>query len=115
MSVIISHLSKVFGIQKAVNDISFEAKEGEIIGFLGPNGAGKSTTMKITTCFLPPTSGKVEVCGYDVVNSSKEVRQNIGYLPEHNPLYLEMYVKEYLEFIGQIHARRNDDAGASPT
>ncbi len=103
MSVVISHLTKVFGTQKAVNDISFEAKEGEIIGFLGPNGAGKSTTMKITTCFLPPTSGKVEVCGYDVVNFSKEVRQNIGYLPEHNPLYLEMYVKEYLEFIGHIH------------
>ena len=103
MSVVISHLSKVFGTQKAVNDISFEAKEGEIIGFLGPNGAGKSTTMKITTCFLPPTSGKVEVCGYDVVHFSKEVRQNIGYLPEHNPLYLEMYVKEYLEFIGHIH------------
>jgi ABC-2 type transport system ATP-binding protein len=99
----VQNLTKIYGSQKAVNDISFEAKQGEIVGFLGPNGAGKSTTMKIATCFLTATAGTVEVCGYDVQKSPMEVRQNIGYLPEHNPLYLEMYVKEFLEFIGGIY------------
>lgn len=103
MSLKIEHLVKVYGSQSAVNDISFEAKQGEIVGFLGPNGAGKSTTMKIATCYLTATSGKVEVCGYDVEHSAMDVRKNIGYLPEHNPLYLEMYVKEFLEFIGGLY------------
>jgi ABC-2 type transport system ATP-binding protein len=99
----VQNLTKVYGSQKAVNDISFEAKAGEIVGFLGPNGAGKSTTMKIATCYLTATSGNVEVCGYDVQQNTMEVRQNIGYLPEHNPLYLDMYLKEFLEFIGGIY------------
>jgi len=99
----VQNLTKIYGSQKAVNDISFGAKAGEIVGFLGPNGAGKSTTMKIATCYLSATSGNVEVCGYDVQHNPMEVRQNIGYLPEHNPLYLDMYVKEFLEFIGGIY------------
>ncbi|WKN30527.1 gliding motility-associated ABC transporter ATP-binding subunit GldA [Porifericola rhodea] len=103
MSLIVNQLTKTFGNQLAVNDISFEAKAGEILGFLGPNGAGKSTTMKIATAYLPPSSGSVKVCGYDVVENSLEVRKQIGYLPEHNPLYLEMYVREYLYFIGSMY------------
>jgi len=103
MSVVVSKLTKTFGEQKAVNNISFEAKPGEIVGFLGPNGAGKSTTMKITTGYLSPTEGTVQVCGADVTENSMDVRKNIGYLPEHNPLYLDMYIKEYLQFIGSLH------------
>lgn len=103
MSVEVSHLIKTYGSQNAVNDISFTASQGEILGFLGPNGAGKSTTMKITTCYLPPSSGTVKVCGHDVNSDSIEVRKQIGYLPEHNPLYLDMYVHEYLAFIGNLH------------
>ncbi len=103
MSVSILQLTKVYGSQKAVDTISFEAKPGEVVGFLGPNGAGKSTTMKIITCYLPPTSGQVQVCGFNVIQSPMEVRRNIGYLPEHNPLYLDMYVHEYLQFIGSLH------------
>jgi ABC-2 type transport system ATP-binding protein len=103
MSVSISQLTKIYGSQKAVDGISFEAKPGEVVGFLGPNGAGKSTTMKIITCYLPPSGGQVQVCGYDVVQSPMEVRRSIGYLPEHNPLYLDMYVHEYLQFIGEVH------------
>ncbi len=103
MSVVVSQLTKIFGDQKAIDNISFEAKKGEIVGFLGPNGAGKSTTMKIATCYIPPTSGTVAVCGYDIHTSSIEVRKKIGYLPEHNPLYLDMYVHEYLKFIGHLH------------
>ena len=99
----VQNLTKIYGSQKAVNDISFEAKAGEIVGFLGPNGAGKSTTMKIATCYLTATSGNVEVCSYNVQKNPLEVRQNIGYLPEHNPLYLDMFVKEFLEFIGGIY------------
>lgn len=106
MSVIISNLTKIYGEQRAVDGISFEVKKGEILGFLGPNGAGKSTTMKIATCFIPPTSGTILVEGFDVVASPVEVRRNIGYLPEHNPLYLDMYVHEYLEFIGSLHQFR---------
>ena len=103
MSIRIQHLTKVYGTQVAVNDISFEVKQGEILGFLGPNGAGKSTTMKIATCYLPATSGTIEVAGFDIATSPIDVRRNIGYLPEHNPLYLEMYVKEFLEFIGGLY------------
>ncbi|QHT69317.1 gliding motility-associated ABC transporter ATP-binding subunit GldA [Rhodocytophaga rosea] len=103
MSVVITALTKMYGAQKAVDGISFQAHPGQVVGFLGPNGAGKSTTMKIITCYLPPTNGQVQVCGYDVVNSPMDVRRNIGYLPEHNPLYLDMYVHEYLHFIGSLH------------
>ena len=107
MSIKVSNITKIYGEQKALNDVSFEVNSGEIVGFLGPNGAGKSTMMKIITCFIPPTEGKVSVCGFDVEEQSVEVRKNVGYLPEHNPLYLDMYVKEYLEFIGGLHKVKN--------
>jgi ABC-2 type transport system ATP-binding protein len=103
MSINVSHFTKIYGEQRAVNDISFQTQPGQIVGFLGPNGAGKSTTMKTITCYLPPTEGSITVCGYDVLQHPMEVRRNIGYLPEHNPLYLDMYVKEYLQFIGSLH------------
>ncbi|MCH8329805.1 MAG: gliding motility-associated ABC transporter ATP-binding subunit GldA [Bacteroidetes bacterium] len=103
MSVKVDKLTKVYGSQKAVNNISFEVNPGEVIGFLGPNGAGKSTTMKILACFLPQTEGSASVCGYDVVEEPLEVRKNIGYLPENNPLYVDMYVREYLEFLAALH------------
>lgn len=103
MSVVVENLIKIYGKQHAVNGISFTASKGEILGFLGPNGAGKSTTMKIATCYIPPSSGTVKVCGYEVTESPLDVKKNIGYLPEHNPLYLDMYVKEYLEFAGSVH------------
>ncbi|MEX2483049.1 MAG: gliding motility-associated ABC transporter ATP-binding subunit GldA [Brumimicrobium sp.] len=103
MSISVKHLSKYYGNQAAVDNISFEAKNGEILGFLGPNGAGKSTTMKIITGFIPSTEGEVEVCGLNIKKDSLKIRQRIGYLPENNPLYLEMYVKEYLHFIGSIY------------
>lgn len=107
MSISIKHLTKFYGEQAAVNNISFEAKKGEILGFLGPNGAGKSTTMKIITTFIPATEGTVEVCGLDIKKNSLEVRKKIGYLPEHNPIYLNMYVKEYLHFVGSIYGIKN--------
>jgi len=103
MSVSVLNLCKEYGQQKAVNGISFEASAGKVLGFLGPNGAGKSTTMKILTCFIPQTSGSARICGFDVNEAPMEVRKNIGYLPENNPLYLEMYVKESLGFICDIH------------
>jgi len=108
VSIKVTDISKVYGTQKALNKVSFEVSSGEIIGFLGPNGAGKSTMMKIITCFIPQTEGSVSVCGYDVVEQSIEVRKNVGYLPEHNPLYLDMYVKEYLHFIGGLHKMSNN-------
>ncbi len=107
MSVKVQHLSKIYGEQKAVNDLSFEAKSGEVLGFLGPNGAGKTTTMKILTCFIPQSEGKAEVCGHDVEKDPLEVRKQIGYLPEHNPLYKDMYVKEYLQFVARLHKISN--------
>ncbi len=107
MSVKVNELTKIYGTQKAVDTVSFEAHKGEVLGFLGPNGAGKTTTMKVITCFIPQTSGAVEVCGFDVEKDSMEVRKRIGYLPEHNPLYKEMYVKEYLRFVGGIHHIKN--------
>lgn len=103
MSLNVKNLTKVYGTQKAINNISFEVGEGEIVGFLGPNGAGKSTTMKIATSYVPPTDGHVTVAGYDVVNSPLDVKRITGYLPEHNPLYLDMYVHEYLRFIGKLY------------
>lgn len=104
MSIKVSHLTKVYGSQKAVNEISFEVNRGDILGFLGPNGAGKSTTMKIATGFIPPSKGTIEVEGIDVTKDAIGVRKQIGYLPEHNPLYLDMYVHEYLAFIGELHS-----------
>lgn len=106
MSLIVEHLVKEYGPQKAVNSISFQVKEGEIVGFLGPNGAGKSTTMKIATTYLPPTSGKVVVGGFDVVSHPMDVKRITGYLPEHNPLYLDLYVHEYLQFVGKLYGLR---------
>ena len=107
MSVKVSNLTKIYGSQLAINDVSFEAKKGEVLGFLGPNGAGKTTTMKILTCFIPQTSGNAEVCGFDVGKNALDVRQHIGYLPEHNPLYKDMYVKEYLFFVAGLHKLDN--------
>lgn len=103
MSVTVTNLTKTYGSQHAVDNISFEVQSGEIVGFLGPNGAGKSTTMKIATGYLPPSQGTIQVCGHDVRSHSMKVRKQLGYLPEHNPLYLDMYVKEYLSFIGRLH------------
>lgn len=107
MSIKVQNISKLYGKQKALNDISFEVKSAEIVGFLGPNGAGKSTTMKILTCFIPQTSGKAEVCGFDVNEQSLEVRSNVGYLAESNPLYYDMFVKEYLGFVAELHGLKN--------
>jgi ABC-2 type transport system ATP-binding protein len=103
MSIRVEHVTKLYGSQKALDDVSFEVKPGEIVGLLGPNGAGKSTLMKILTCFIPPTSGDASVCGFDIFENPVSVREKVGYLPEHNPLYLEMYVKEFLGFIAGIH------------
>jgi ABC-2 type transport system ATP-binding protein len=103
MSIIVEKLTKIYAGQKALDEVSFEVKPGNIVGLLGPNGAGKSTIMKILTCFIPPTSGKATINGYDIFEDSLQIRKIIGYLPEHNPLYQEMYVKEYLEFVGGIH------------
>ncbi len=98
MSIMVSHISKRFGSQPALDDISFATRKGEVVGFLGPNGAGKSTLMKILTTNHKADSGIAEVNGYDVVSQPREVQRSIGYLPEHNPLYLDLYIREYLEF-----------------
>ena len=103
MSIEVKQVTKVYGSEKALDQVSLSIHPGEIVGLLGPNGAGKSTLMKIITCFIPPSDGEVRVCGYDIFEESLKVREKIGYLPEHNPLYLEMYVREYLEFISGIH------------
>lgn len=103
MSILVENLTKIYGTQKALDEISFEAPKGKITGFLGPNGAGKSTTMKIATGYVSPTSGKVIVSGLDVSAEQLRVKRITGYLPEHNPLYLDMYVKEYLSFIGSAY------------
>ena len=107
MSIIVNNITKLYGTQKALNNVSFEIGKNEIVGFLGPNGAGKSTMMKILTCYIPATEGSAKVCGFDTNEQSIEVRKQIGYLPEHNPLYLDMYVKEFLEFIGNLYKVEN--------
>src|SRR3990172_4189029 len=107
MSIKAENITKIYGKQKALNEVSFEVNSGEIIGFLGPNGAGKSTMMKILTCFLPQTSGQASVCGFDVSEQSLEVRKNVGYLAESNPLYYDMFVKEYLSFVAELHQLKN--------
>jgi ABC-2 type transport system ATP-binding protein len=106
MSLIVQNLTKVYEQQTAVNDISFTVEPGEIVGFLGPNGAGKSTTMKIATTYLPPSSGRVIVGGFDVVTAPMAVKKITGYLPEHNPLYLDLYIHEYLSFVGKLYGMR---------
>jgi ABC-2 type transport system ATP-binding protein len=107
VSIEVKNVVKYYKEQAALNDVSFKINSGEIVGFLGPNGAGKSTMMKIITCFIPKSSGLVKVCGLDVDDNSIEVRRKVGYLPEHNPLYLDMYVKEYLGFVGGIYGIKN--------
>jgi ABC-2 type transport system ATP-binding protein len=103
MSITIEKVNKFYGKQQALTDISFSLKKGEIVGFLGPNGAGKSTLMKIITCYLQQESGKVKVCDLDTQEQDLLVKAKIGYLPEHNPLYTDMYIKEYLSFVGNIY------------
>lgn len=103
MSIVVTNLSKFYGIQKAVNNVSFSINKGEIVGFLGPNGAGKSTTMKMITGYLASDQGTIEVAGLPVSTSSLTTKKKIGYLPEANPLYYDMYVREYLEFIANVH------------
>ncbi|WP_044402812.1 gliding motility-associated ABC transporter ATP-binding subunit GldA [Lacinutrix sp. Hel_I_90] len=102
MSIKVENISKTYGEQKALNNISFEIKKPEIVGFLGPNGAGKSTMMKILTTFISPTAGEAKVNNYSINTEAKQVQQSVGYLPEHNPLYLEQYVREYLAFNANI-------------
>ena len=103
MSIIATDITKIYGKQKALDSVSLEIGAGEVVGLLGPNGAGKSTMMKIISCFLPPTSGEASVDGFDIFEQEIEVKKRVGYLPENNPLYLEMYVREYLSFLAGIH------------
>jgi len=110
MSVIVNGLTKIYGSQKALDGVSFEVKPGEILGFLGPNGAGKSTTMKILTGYLPQSAGSASVCGFDVNTQQMEARKKIGYLPELNPLYTDMYIKEYLLFSASLMGLRGNEA-----
>ncbi|RDV16496.1 gliding motility-associated ABC transporter ATP-binding subunit GldA [Pontibacter diazotrophicus] len=112
MSVEVKNLFKIYGAQHAVDDISFTVEQGQILGFLGPNGAGKSTTMKIATCYLPPSAGTIIVNGHDVVQDPMAVRRIVGYLPEHNPLYLDMYVHEYLAFVASVYGLKGKIAKA---
>jgi ABC-2 type transport system ATP-binding protein len=107
MSIVVDKVSKRYGTQLALKEVAFSIAKGEVVGFLGPNGAGKSTMMKIITGYIPPASGKVSVCGFDVLESGLESRRAIGYLPEHNPLYSDMYVREYLSFIGGMYRLPN--------
>ena len=110
MSISVQSLLKVYGDQKAVDNISFSVQKGEIVGFLGPNGAGKSTTMKILTGYLMPDGGKAEVCGTNVQTSPQITKAKIGYLPESNPLYYDMYVREYLHFMADVHRVANKNS-----
>jgi len=109
VSISVINLTKNYGSQKAVNQVSFTVNKGEIVGFLGPNGAGKSTTMKIITGYLESDEGEIKVCGMSVYLEQVETKKKIGYLPEANPLYLEMYVKEYLAFIAGVHKINNPE------
>jgi ABC-2 type transport system ATP-binding protein len=108
MSIVVEGVTKMYGEQKALDNVSFKVKKGEVLGFLGPNGAGKSTMMKIISCFIPPSSGKVSVNGSDIESDSMKVRQLVGYLPESNPLYYDMYVKEYLQFVCGLYGIKTD-------
>lgn len=108
MSIVIENLTKKYGEQKAVNNISFEIKTGEVVGFLGPNGAGKSTTMKMITCFMSPSSGDVRLDNLSILDQPEEVKKKIGYLPENNPLYTDMPIVEYLRFAAEIQGVPKD-------
>ena len=107
MSVVVKNLAKHYGEQKAVNQISFTAKPGRILGFLGPNGAGKSTTMKMLTGYLRPTSGEAEICGKNILTDPIAIKKQIGYLPENTPLYNEMYIREFLTFVAETYDLKN--------
>lgn len=113
MSISVQGITKLYGAQKALDGVSFEIGKGEVVGFLGPNGAGKSTMMKILTCYVPPASGTAVVCGHDTRTASMEVRRHVGYLPEHNPLYLDLYVREYLDFVAGVHGLKDRAARVS--
>ncbi len=113
MSIEVSGISKLYGTQKALDEVSFAIGSSEVVGFLGPNGAGKSTMMKILTCFIAPTAGSAQVCGFDIRERSMDVRRNVGYLPEHNPLYTDLYVREYLEFVAGMYKVPNARARVS--
>ena len=108
----VKEISKLYGEQRAVDHATFSVKKGEIVGLLGPNGAGKSTLMKILTCYIPPTEGDATVCGHSIYDDTLEVRRCIGYLPEHNPLYLDMYVREYLRFAAGLGGVKNQNERA---
>lgn len=103
MSIVIQEVQKKFGQQLAVNGVSLRMTKGEVVGLLGPNGAGKSTLMRLVTGYFPPTAGRIEVCGFDVSDQPLETKRRVGYLPEHNPLHEEMYVREYLKFVAGVH------------
>lgn len=112
MDIVVSNLTKLYGSQRAVDDISFQVKTGEILGFLGPNGAGKTTTMKVLTAYMAPNAGNVQVGPYDLMEQSEAIKQHIGYLPENNPLYLEMPVLEYLSFVAEVQGVPKSDVPA---
>ena len=103
MSIWVDNVQKCFGTQRALNGVQLRIGKGEVVGLLGPNGAGKSTLMRLVTGYLPPTEGRVEVCGFDVAEAPLEAKKRVGYLPEHNPLHEEMYVQEYLLFVAGLH------------
>ncbi|MDR2083469.1 MAG: gliding motility-associated ABC transporter ATP-binding subunit GldA [Bacteroidales bacterium] len=107
MSVIIKNITKLYGEQKALDNVSIEINKGEVVGLLGPNGAGKSTLMKIISCYLAPTEGTAEICGYDIFENPLNVKKSIGYLQESNPLYVDMYISEYLNFISNVFHIKN--------
>lgn len=107
MSISVSSITKLYGPQRALDNVSFSVGSGEVVGFLGPNGAGKSTMMRILTCYLPPSDGSASVCGFDTGKDSLSVRRHVGYLPEHNPLYLDLYVPEYLDLVAGMHGLRH--------
>ncbi|MBQ7984181.1 MAG: ATP-binding cassette domain-containing protein [Bacteroidales bacterium] len=109
MTIEIKNLTKIYGQQKALDNVSLTASQGEIVGLLGPNGSGKSTMMKIITCFIPPTSGEVKICGFDIFEEPMEIKSLIGYLPEQNPLYTDLYVRESLEFTAGIHGLKGKE------
>lgn len=113
MAITVTNISKLYGAQRALDNVSFSITPGEVVGILGPNGAGKSTLMKIITCFIPPSEGNVTVDGFSIHDQSLEVRRRVGYLPENNPLYTDMYVKEYLEFVAGMHQLPGKSARAA--
>lgn len=123
MSIAVHDVEKKFGEQRALRGVSLRLEKGEVVGLLGPNGAGKSTLMRLVTGYLPPTSGRIEVCGFDVMDQPLETKRRVGYLPERNPLHEEMYVREYLRFVAGVHGVANknervdaviDEVGLTP-